>query len=289
VLKSQVCTLASLESPALRVWSERLRPLWDPEGTDPKVMIVHRKMWEWLYICEALAERDMLRPDRSGIGFGVGKEPLVAVFAARGCRILASDLQPETAAAQGWTQTGQEYADGLAGLNEAGLCEPDTFARLVSYRDVDMTSLPTDLGPFDFSWSSCAFEHLGSLEAGADFVVQQMQLVRPGGVGVHTTEFNTGSDTETVDTGGTVLYRRRDLVELAERLTGAGYQIDLDLTEGDAPADQHIDVPPYSDTHLRTRLGAFVTTSVALVITKPLDWPPRPRRRGGLLRRGRVT
>ena len=35
-----MCTLASLESPALRVWSERLRPLWDPEGTDPKVMIM---------------------------------------------------------------------------------------------------------------------------------------------------------------------------------------------------------------------------------------------------------
>jgi len=29
-----------------------------------------------------------------------------------------------------------------------------------------------------------------------------------------------------------------------------------------------VDAPPYSDVHLRTRLGEFVTTSLALVVTK---------------------
>lgn len=92
VLSSQLCTLKSLTSPTLRSWGQRLRPVWDPEGINPLEMLVHRKMWEWLYICEALAERGMLQSGRAGIGFGVGKEPLVAVFAAEGCRILASDL-----------------------------------------------------------------------------------------------------------------------------------------------------------------------------------------------------
>ncbi len=260
--------------------------MWDPDGTDPKEMIVHRKMWEWLYICESLAERDMLRPGRDGIGFGVGKEPLVALFAAEGCRVLASDLQPERAAATGWKQSGAEYADGLSGLNEAGLCDPARFADLVTYRDIDMTDLPTDLGTFDFSWSSCAFEHLGSLESGADFVSNQMRLVREGGVAVHTTECNLSSDSDTVSTGGTVLFRRRDLVELADRLTDAGYQIDLDLREGDTPADRHVDVPPFSDVHLRTTLGEFVTTSVALVVEKPIGWTP-PKRTWASRLRGR--
>lgn len=142
--------------------------------------------------------------------------------------------------------------------------------------DIDMTEIPDDLGEFDFSWSSCAFEHLGSLDAGCSFVMDQTRLVRPGGVAVHTTELNVSSNDDTIDSGGTVLFRRRDIEELANRLRGEGYVITLDLSEGDTPEDQHVDVPPFSDTHLRTTLGEFVTTSVALIIEKPLDWtPPR--------------
>jgi SAM-dependent methyltransferase len=274
VLTSQVCRLDSLKSPALRSWSDQLRPMWDPEGTDPKEMIVHRKMWEWLFICEALSERDMLQPGRTGVGFGVGKEPLVALMAAKGCQVLATDLHPDRAEAAGWTGSGEEYAGGLAGLNDAGLCDPGAFAELVTYRDVDMTQLPDDLGQFDFSWSSCALEHLGTLDAGLEFVVRQMACVRPGGVAVHTTEYNVSSDQATVDAGATVLYRRRDLAELTDRLRHDGYRITLDLTEGDTPTDRHIDVPPFSDTHLRTMLGEYVTTSVALVVEKPEEWVP---------------
>lgn len=269
MLQSQLCRLDSLTSPALRRWGDRLRPMWDPDGTDPKEMIVHRKMWEWLFICAALDERDMLRPGRRGIGFGVGKEPLVSLFAARGCQVLATDLPPQDAEAAGWTGSGAEYAGGLAGLNEAGLCEPATFAERVMFREVDMNALPPDLGQFDFSWSSCAFEHLGSIDAGMNFVVAQMEVVRPGGVAVHTTEYNLSSDADTVETGGTVLFRRSDLEQLAGRLRGRGYRISLDLSEGDTPADHHVDVPPFSDIHLRTVLDRFVTTSVALVVEKP--------------------
>ena len=54
---------------------------------------------------------------------------------------------------------------------------------------VDMNAVPEDLRDFDFSWSSGAVEHLGTLGAGADFVLAQMDCLRPGGVSVHTTEF----------------------------------------------------------------------------------------------------
>ena len=43
-----------------------------------------------------------------------------------------------------------------------------------------MNELPGDLAGFDFTWSSSAFEHLGSLEAGARFVERQMHCLRPG-------------------------------------------------------------------------------------------------------------
>jgi len=271
---SQLCTYASLSSPELRVWSERLRPVWDPAGIDPKAFVVHRKMWEWLIICHVLEERELLHPGSSGLGFGVGREPLVALFASLGCRIVATDLDPGRAREAGWTQT-EQYAGTAAELNEHHLCDQRAFAELVSYRHLDMNHLPDDLPQFDFTWSSCALEHLGSLEAGAAFVRQQMRCVRPGGTAVHTTEFNVSSNDETVDSGGTVLYRRSDLEALFTELDRSGYRASWDFSLGDSPADQHVDVPPFTETHLRTRLGDFVTTSAALVVDKPIDWVPR--------------
>jgi methyltransferase family protein len=281
VLTSQLCTHASVTSPELRAWSDRLRPMWDPAGDDPRPVMVHRKMWEWLFICQALSERDMLCPGRRGLGFGVGREPLVPVFAALGCEIVATDLEPDRAREAGWTATGDEYSGGLEGLHDERLCRRDELVRLVRYRHVDMNDVPDDLRGFDFTWSSCAFEHLGDLAAGLDFVVEQMRCLAPGGIAAHTTELNVSSNDRTVAAGPTVLYRRRDIDELAKRLRGLGYQIDVDLTEGTAPADHHVDAPPFSDTHLRTTLGEFVTTSVGLIVEKPAQ----PDRRRPLLRR----
>lgn len=274
VLTSQLCTQASLRSPELRVWSDRLRPMWDPTGEDPRPVMLHRKMWEWLFICQALAERSMLEPGRRGLGFGVGKEPLVALFAALGCQVVATDLPADRARDAGWVDTIQ-YSGGLEGLNDHALCPPADFAQRVRYRNVDMNDIPADLEGFDFTWSSCAFEHLGDLAAGTAFVVEQLRCLRPGGVAVHTTELNLSSDERTVEAGSTVLFRRRDLDELAGRLRRLGCRITLDLTEGETPADRHVDAPPFSDIHLRTTLGEFVTTSVGLIIEKPEG----PRRR----------
>ena len=48
----------------------------------------------------------------------------------------------------------------------------------------------------------------------------------------------------------------------------AGHDVDVDYTLGSSPEDVHVDVPPFSDVHLRTELGGYVTTSLALVVTK---------------------
>jgi hypothetical protein len=70
LLKSCPCTQAQLQSEALQQWIPRLRE-------SPSL---HRKLWEWCYICQALSERDMLRPGRRGLGFAVGREPLTPDF-----------------------------------------------------------------------------------------------------------------------------------------------------------------------------------------------------------------
>ena len=65
MLRSQLCSAESLRSPALRAWAERLRPMW-ADGDDAREVMLHRKMWEWLFIAEALRERGMLAAGRTG-------------------------------------------------------------------------------------------------------------------------------------------------------------------------------------------------------------------------------
>jgi hypothetical protein len=268
MLRSQLCSAESLRSPELRAWAERLRPVWDAGGDDGREVMLHRKMWEWLFIAEALRERGLLAAGRRGLGFGVGQEPLVAAFAAAGCDLVATDQPREMAVSSGWTESSVEWAGGMDRLPTYGLVSDDSFRERVTYRDVDMNHVPGDLRGFDFTWSSCALEHLGTLAAGTDFVVGQMACLRPGGVAVHTTEYLVSSETSTVESGATVFYRPSDIAELVERLRSAGHAIDMDYTLGATPDDLHVDVPPYTDVHLRTQLGGYVTTSVALIVTK---------------------
>src|SRR5271154_3493238 len=121
MLRSQVCSAESLRSPALRVWAERLRPMW-AAGDDVRDIMLHRKMWEWLFIAEALRERGMLATGGRGVGFGVGQEPLVALFAAAGCDVVATDQPLESAVASGWTASEVEWSGGPEDLNAFGLC-----------------------------------------------------------------------------------------------------------------------------------------------------------------------
>ncbi|MDQ1416252.1 MAG: hypothetical protein QOF81_1865, partial [Acidimicrobiaceae bacterium] len=53
---------------------------------------IFRKQWEYTAICRALETAGMLQPGRRGLGFGVGREPLVAAFAVRGVEVVATDL-----------------------------------------------------------------------------------------------------------------------------------------------------------------------------------------------------
>lgn len=262
--------MASLEQPEFVRWATKLRPEWDAGGQHrDRQVLVHRKLWEWCYIAQALEQGGALRPRGRGVGFGVGKEPLVALFASMGARITATDLDDELATAAGW-RNNDEFAGKLEGLNERGICDPETFSRLTTYRSADMRNVAADLRGFDFSWSSCAFEHLGSIDAGLDFVLAQMRCVRPGGLSVHTTEFNVTSDDGTVDEGPTVLYRKRDIERLASELRRAGHEVRCDFTLGETPADLHVDTPPYGqqDMHLKVAIGEYVTTSFGISIRK---------------------
>ncbi len=255
---SQLCTASQFAEPAYARWCEEI-------GEVPRS---HRKQWEFVFILQTLARHGMLSPGRSGIGFGVGEEPLPALMARHGVAVIATDLAPEAAAGKGWVETAQ-HAASRDQLNARGICPPDDFDRLVRFRPADMTDLPTDLEPADFCWSACAFEHLGSIEAGLEFVIGSTRLLRPGGLAVHTTEFNCSSDDATLVDGPTVLFRRRDILTLQERLRRIGCRMVLNFNQGDQPIDRHIDLPPYAaENHLKLRIEQWVVTSIGLTIVK---------------------
>jgi hypothetical protein len=110
-----------------------------------------------------------------------------------------------------------------------------------------------------------------------------LATLRPGGVSVHTTEFNFANDLETVDNWPTVLFQRRHFQQLADRLTAEGHTVaPLDFHVGDMPLDKFIDVPPYDHEwspvmreswgsnapHLKLTVDGFAVTCFGLIITR---------------------
>jgi hypothetical protein len=254
---SQACTFEQVRSTGYREWCRRI-------GIEP---LTHRKIWEWCYILRALERAGAIAPGRRGLGFGVGVEPITPYLAAQGCTILATDLPAGAREAESWSETGQ-HAARLADLNRDGLCPDDAFRARVTFEPMDMNAVRTDLRDFDFAWSSCAMEHLGDLDAGMTFLDRQLACLRPGGVSVHTTEFNVASDDDTLATGHTVLYRRRDLEALVLRMRARGHDMRITFATGDAPEDLHVESEPFTTLHLRVNTEGFVHTSFGLIIRR---------------------
>lgn len=255
---SQACTQSQMEEPAYIYWCSRILEA-------PKT---HRKQWEFCYILQALSRSGAISPGLRGLGFGVGEEPLTALFAAYGVEVMATDLELDRAQHLGWATTDQ-HAQSKEILNSRGICDAEAFERLVTFRNVDMNAIDGDLIDFDFCWSACALEHLGSIELGLRFVENSLRCLKPGGVAVHTTELNCSSDQSTIDNAETVLFRKCDLIELTRRLKNAGHRVELNFSLGDRPLDQHIDIAPYSPAqHLKLELSGYVTTSFGLIVRK---------------------
>jgi hypothetical protein len=253
------CRQESFDQPYFTYWAGRLAL---PPG-------YHRKTWEHVFICQALWERGLLTEGHRGVGFGVGREPLAAYFASQGCGILATDLDPENAHSSGWSKT-QQHAVGLETVWFPNLCARPDFDARVQFRPCDMSAVPDDLEGYDFCWSACALEHLGSIDAGLAFIERSLGCLKPGGWAVHTTEFNLSSDSHTLSSGGTVLFRRQDFERLAARLTAQGHIVaPFDFDPGFAPLDRYIDVAPYrSSPHLKLALEGYATTSFGLIVQK---------------------
>ncbi|HUC04290.1 MAG TPA: class I SAM-dependent methyltransferase [Acidimicrobiales bacterium] len=228
-----------------------------------RTMAVDRKDWEWAAICRAMESAGVLKPGARALGFGVGSEPLVAALAAKGLDIVATDLALGDPRTSQWV----EHSLSISTLRRPDICPDDELERRVTMRSVDMNHIPSDLRGFDVVWSCCAFEHLGSIEQGLRFVESSLDCLKPGGIAIHTTEFNLSSGDETEATGGTVAFRTQDFLELERRIARRGHSMSP-FTEGErGPGifDYFVDVPPKHYGTLICRLADYLITPAIII------------------------
>ncbi len=238
---------------------------------------LHRKIWEWSFISEALESRGFLKPGKKGLGFAVGREPMPSLFAKKGCQIVATDGDPKNALKQGWTKF-NEYSKNASELNLREICPAEVFSERVQFQFADMKHIPSALKNFDFLWSACAVEHLGTIENGLNFITKAMDCLKPGGIAVHTLELNLSSQEETVDNNDfTILFRTKDIEKCVERLRQQGHKVaTLDYTIGERELDLVVDLSPYAfrkltDSnlpHLKIFMEGYISSSFGLIIEK---------------------
>lgn len=227
---------------------------------------LHRKNWEWVYIVRVLEVAGMLREHRRGLGFGTGLEPITSLLAAHGADIVATDAPVDIG--KDWTAT-QQHAKQLADLHKPAIVDRRRFDEHVQFQVADMRRIPATLRNFDFLWSSCALEHLGSLTAGIAFIHDALACLRPGGIAVHTTEFNVASNEATLETPGLSVYRKRDVDDLVATLRGEGHEVwPVNCFPGAAQIDELVDEAPYGLPHLKLRMADCTFTSMGIVVRR---------------------
>jgi SAM-dependent methyltransferase len=273
-LKSSVCRMQDLLD--YKNWvnemGKNLRYISDRLGDD--CVIMHRKAWEYVFITQALYERGMLAKGKKGLGFAVGKEPLPSLFAKYGCEIVATDLDSSTEAAKRWINGNQHSSNSLENLYKADLCDRDTFNRNVSFKALDMNTIPDDITDFDFCWSSCAFEHLGSIYNGKQFIYNMMKCLKPGGIAVHTTEYNLSFYNGSMDNTISVIFGCSDFEEIRNTLIEQGHYVeDFDFRLGNYNEENNVAYPPYDKPHFKLYIDGkdgigYISTSFALIIQK---------------------
>lgn len=237
---SQLVTATQFLEPAFKKWA------CDELGWQ---FGFNRKLWEYAYILNVLSVNDKL--GGAGLGFGVGRDPIVPVMLKHGARLVVTDLADEEAQSHGWAtmQINSSSSDDIV------------------FRYVNMNSIATDLRGFDFLWSCGSLEHIGGLEAGLLFIENAMRCLRPGGIAVHTTEFTLSSNRETFESPDLSFYRQTDLEKLTARLEKSGYVVDLNLTRGTHPLDGlELAEPIPWELSLKAQLCGHTICSVGLIV-----------------------
>ncbi len=248
-------------------WAKKLKQTEKGRG---KYALYANKFWQNAVMVQALYERGALEKGKTGIGFGVGKERLPALFAGMGVKIMATDQDFTQAKAKMWDN--DQLAEGAFSLNEDGICKPDLFKLNVEFSTADMLKIPKKFhGKYDFLWSNCALGHLGSIDSGLGFIKNSLQCLKPGGWAAHTTEFNILSNSETVSTGDVVIFRAKDIYKLCVDLTKSGNICSpFHFSPGKTKEDIRVSLRPEEGNDFsKILVYGHIASQIILIVHKP--------------------
>lgn len=213
---------------------------------------MHRKHWEYAVVAETLDSHGLLSKGRSAIGFGVGSDRSVTTFADCGVQVLATDLLGED-----WQETHQQFRsfDG----------RPEIETRIVDMNSLSESSLD---GKFDFCWSLCSMDHVGSIWLVKRFLLNSLNCLNPGGISVHTGEYTIRTDMPT--SGTTVWLTVNDILDLERLAAKLGIEMaPVDWFFGDSIEDHVIDCHPYENyVHLKVDSYGGWGTSIVVAFKK---------------------
>jgi len=261
-LGSKLCTAADLESHWAAYWRRQLQLPFS----------YHRKSWELCFVLQALHEALTTFEGKHGLGFACGHEKLPSYLASRNAILTATDAPPSLSGVAQWANT-QQHASNREHLYHGVLISKDAFDSRVTFDFADMNDIPNQyLEKYDFCWSICALEHLGSIEHGLRFLENSLGVLKTGGVAVHTLEFNL-DEGDTIDHWPTVLFQRRHIEELGRRIASAGgVLLAPDFDEGQSFCDRYTDLPPYdavtNELHLKLSIDGFRCTCMGVILRK---------------------
>ncbi len=205
---------------------------------------IHRKDWEVAIVSEILDSNGCLTENRHGVGYGCGSESLATYIASRGPKVLATDLlQGEWSHIHG----------GFSALEN----------ERIQLRCVDMNWLKGESGKqsveeglYDFGWSVCSMDHCGSTWLTKRFLLNQMNCLKVGGLGVHTAEYTISSGLPR--NGSTSWLDWNDMVDVQNLMTQMGHELaPIDWSIGDSVEDHQMDLYPYGGrVHLKPEVHA---------------------------------
>lgn len=222
---------------------------------------IFRKYWEYAVVSETLEANGLLSESRSGVGFGVGSDSLTTMIADRVKHVFATDLLPKE-----WEHVHQQFGE----LSK----HPKVTTGVV-----DMNWIQGKIEPeaFDFSYSVCSMDHCGTVWWTKRFLLNQLNCLKAGGIGVHTAEYtiNLGMTRE----GTTVWLTSDDVVDICDLFEKLGHEAaPVDWFIGDSIEDHVIDSYPYNGRiHLKCEASGKWGTCIVFAVRKKRDgvfWVP---------------
>jgi len=245
----------------------------------------HRKQWEFAMIFHALRTRGMLEDNKVGLSMGSGNELVLYSIARKVKHLTATDLYSSETL---WDCARAANPDEYIRKSKPFPVDDAKLAALT----MDMRKLSFKDNFFDFAYSSCAIEHIGS---DADFLQhlnEVHRVLKDGGVYILTTEFTFADATVPMPNNYLFSPEHLDRLIIASRFTpekhfnariteqSANFPLPIHMTDLSCMSENHIEKTLLSSglipiVHMLQ--GKHPFTSCVFVLKKGLVDRPRDR------------